>query len=104
VVDITKEVANTNPRFSILNSVFSVQQVLKKSQVKVSRGSSFCLRLQIQRPIVIKELQTDEGDREGAEKLLNQLVALALIINIFFLPSLYFHRADAKPLNLEREV
>jgi hypothetical protein len=43
-----------------------------------------------QEPIAIMQFHPKEGTREGAELLLNQLAAFALVINVFLLPPVLF--------------
>jgi hypothetical protein len=46
--------------------------------------------MQLPEPIVIKPFHPEEGAREGTEKVLNQLAAFALVLNIFLLPPVLF--------------
>jgi hypothetical protein len=55
-------------------------------------------------PIVIKPFHLKEGASEGAQQLLNQLVAFALVINIFLLPPVLFTEYTLNPLSLERRL
>jgi hypothetical protein len=86
------------------NSHFSSFSLFYEDRVVAGRESLDISCCGAPEPIVIKKFHPKEGAWEGAEQLLTQLVAFALVIKIFLLPPGLFIEYTPNPMFLEREL